>query len=568
MKKNVFSLNREQVLYALIFILALILRLAQLGKLPLSDEEARLALQALSLVRGENALYSNPDGGYLLITAALFYLFSASDFLARLLPALLGAVICLTPYAFRNILGNKAGLILAIGLALDGGWLAAGRVGGSYTWAIFFFLLTIWAINFHRWKAAGIFGALALLGGVEIWKGVLPFLIAVWLYQHMLGRKFETWDLIKSHFAEMMIWAGGTILVAGSVFLILPVGLNATGGGVIAYLRGWGNPANLSVGLLIAALVVYQLPALIFGVVGAIRQIKQPIGLERFLTLWLIVSLLHTLIYPGRQVLDLVWISIPLFGLAARLLASFFRFDFDQRTAALVYAIGLFTFLTFIFQNILSLFSPSRVAVNTQPEVIAILAAAFFVIASIILIGWGWSVRVAGYGAVWGLLGLLTVFWLSGSFHATGLGKNPETNPFWRGTFIYEADLLKDTIGDLSELNVRSRTGIDVLGISLDQPAMRWLAREYPNFVFENTFQPQLQNSIVLTSATQEVFFNDNYRGQDFQWEVQPMWDLMTSQEWMRWAFFKEAPLGNRSIVLWARESLFPGSEITSEVQP
>jgi hypothetical protein len=290
--------------------------------------------------------------------------------------------------------------------------------------------------------------------------------------------------------------------------------------------------------------------------------------LERFLTLWLIVALLHTLIYPGRQVLDLVWISIPLFGLAARLLVTFLRFDFDQRVAALVYAIGLFTFLTFIFQNILSLFSPNRVAVNTQPEVIAILAATFFVIASIILIGWGWSVKVAGYGAVWGLLGLLTVFWLSGSFHAAGLGKNPETNPFWRGNFIYEADLLKDTIGDLSELNVRSRTGIDVLGISLDQPAMRWLAREFPNFVFENTFQPQVQSSIVLTGATQEVFFNDNYRGQDFQWEVQPMWDLMTSQEWMRWAFFKEAPLGNRSIVLWARESLFPGSEITSEVQP
>ncbi|WP_448335042.1 hypothetical protein [Bellilinea sp.] len=568
MKKNVFSLNREQVLYALIFLSALTLRFVQLGKISLNDGEARLALQALSLARGENALYSNPDGGYLLVTTALFYLLSASDFVARLLPAFSGALICLLPYAFRKNLGKKTALILAIGLALDGGWLAAGRAAGSYTWAILFFLLTIGAINARRWKAAGVFGALALLGGVEIWKGLLPFLIAFWLYQRWLVRKLEGWDLIKSHLTEMMIWAGGTALVVGSVFLILPIGLSAMGGGLIAYLRGWSTPANTPIGLLFAAMAVYQLPGLLLGVVAAIRQIKQPVGLERFLTLWLILSLFHTLIYPGREVLDVVWLSIPLFGLAARLLASFLRIDFDQRVGALVYAFVVFTFLAFILQNLLALFSPMRVAVNTQPQVIAILAAAFFVIASIILIGWGWSMRVAGYGAVWGLLGILTIFWLSGGFHAAGLGEDPETNPFWRGNFIPEADLLKDTIGDLSELNVRSRTGIDVVGIGLDQPAMRWLAREYPNFVFENTFQPQLQNSIVLTSATQEVFFNDNYRGQDFQWEVQPIWDLMTSQEWLQWAIFKKAPLGDRVIVLWARESLFPGSEISSEVQP
>lgn len=568
MKKNVFSLNREQVIYALIFLSALILRFLQLGKLSLSDEEARLALQAFSLARGEYALYSNPDGGYLLVTAVLFYLLSASDFLARLLPAFLGALICLIPYTFSKNLGKKTSLILAIGLALDGGWLAAGRAAGSYTWAILFFVLTLSAMNAQRWKAAGVFGALALLGGVEIWKGLLPFLISVWLYQKWFVRKFEGWDLIKPHLSEMMIWAGGTALAAGSVFLILPVGLNALGGGLIAYLRGWSTPANTPVGLFFAALAMYQLPGLLFGAVAAIRQIKQPVGLERFLALWLILALFHTLIYPEREVLDVVWISIPLYGLAARLVASFLRFDFDQRMAALVYAVVVFTFLTFVLQNILSLFSPMRVAENAQPQVIAILAGAFFVVASIILIGWGWSMRVAGYGVAWGLLGLLSIFWLSSSFHAAGLGENPETNPFWRGSFIPEADLLNDTMGDLSEFNVRSGTGIDVLAIGVDQPAMRWLAREYPNFVFENTFQPQLQNSIVLTATTQEVFFNENYRGQDFQWEVQPIWDLMTSQEWLQWAIFKKAPLGNRAIILWARESLFPGSEITSEVQP
>ncbi len=164
------------------------------------------------------------------------------------------------------------------------------------------------------------------------------------------------------------------------------------------------------------------------------------------------------------------------------------RFDFDQRIAALVYGGVVFAFLTFAFQNVMAIYSPGRVAVNTQPQIIAILAAVFFVIISIILIGWGWSTRVAGYGALWGLLAVLTIFWISGSFHAAGLNGNPEANPFLRRGIISEADLLKDTIGDLSELNVRSRTGLDIVAIGLDQPALRWLAREFPNFVFETPF--------------------------------------------------------------------------------
>ncbi len=77
-----------------------------------------------------------------------------------------------------------------------------------------------------------------------------------------------------------------------------------------------------------------------------------------------------------------------------------------------------------------------------------------------------------------------------------------------------------------------------------------------------------MQSSIVLTTSTEEVVFTDNYRGQDFHWETQPIWNLMTTQEWVQWAIFKIAPLENKAIILWARENLFPGSEISSEVQP
>ncbi len=572
MKKNAFSFRVELVLYAVIFLMGLVLRLSHLGKLPLSDEEARLALQALSLARGEGSPFFNSDGGYLVITAALFYVFSANDYLARLLPAILGSIICVSPFAFREWLGGKTALLVAIALAFDGGWLAAAREAGSTTWSVLFFLSIIWALSCRRWKTAGIFSGLLILGGVEVWKGLIPFGIAVWGYRLWFDRdgfqKSEIWRSIKPNLKEIMLWAGGAVLFFGSMFLILPAGLSAAGGGLIAYLRGWNSPSGVSVGLILAAMLVYQPISTLLGLAGSIRQIKQPASLERFFVIWWLFALLHTLIYPARQALDIVWISIPLIGLAAGLLSSLLRFDFDQRIPALVYGGVIFVFLLFTAQNLMALFSPGRVAVNTQPQIIAILAAVFFVIISIILIGWGWSRRVAGYGAVWGLVTVLTLFWLSGSFHAAGLGENLETNPFLRGGVFSEADLLRDSIENLAEFNVRSRTGMDVLAVGLDRPAMRWFAREYPNFMFENVFQPQVQSSMVLTATTEGVIFGENYRGQDFHWEVQPIWNLMTPQEWMQWAIFKVAPLENKTIVLWARETLFPGSENLSEVQP
>lgn len=572
MKKNIFSLNYEQVLYGVIFIIGLIIRLVNLGKIPLNNEEARLALQALSLARGESSTFINPDGGYLVITSALFFVFAASDFLARFTPAILGSMICLVPYAFREQLGRKTALLVSLSLAFDGAWLAAAREAGSLTWAVLLFLSMIWAISSRRRRLAGIFGGLFFLGGVDTWKGLIPFGIALWAYflwfnRH--GNQVErALESLKFRLGEILAWAGGTILVFGSLFLLTPAGLNGVGGGLVDYLRGWNNSSGVSPGLILVALLIYQPVSTLLGLVGSIRQIKQPVKLEQFFVIWWLVTLVHTLLYPAREVLDLVWLSLPLIGLAGRLLSSVLCFNFEQRIAALVYGGVVFAFLAFAFQNVMAIYSPGRVAVNTQPQIIAGLAAVFFVIASIILIGWGWSTRVAGFGALWGFLAALTIFWISGSFHAAGLSGNVEANPFFRRGIIVEADLLKDTIGDLSELNVRSRTGLDVLAIGLDQPALRWTAREFPNWVFENTFQPQFQSSIVLTTTTEEVVFTDNYRGQDFQWETQPIWNLMTTQEWMQWAIFKIAPLENKTIILWARENLFPGSEISSEVQP
>ncbi len=571
MKKNLVFWDFEKLAYPAIFIIGLTLRLLHLGQFSLSDEEARLALQALSLARGEIPSYQNPDGGYLVFTGVLFFIFNATNFLARFVPALLGALICLMPVGFRTVLGKKAALILSLGLALDGAWLSSSRQAGGHSWAVFFFLISLWALHSGRWKLGGVFIGLALLGGTEIWKGLLPFLTALgifWWTNRAVLQPDESEMRIKHHVGKIALWGGGALLVIGTFFLLLPAGLSAFGGGLIEYLRGWGSSAGASIGLVLGTIVVYQPVALLFGIAGAFYQVKQVQPVDRFLTVWWIISLFHLFFYPAREVLDLIWVSLPLLAMASRMLVIFFDTRFEQKNLAIIYAAIVFVFLMFVAQNIARLLSPERVAVNTQPEVIGILAGLVFVAGSIALVAWGWSGRVAGFGAIGGLLSILLLFWLSGSIHASGLGEHPETNPFLQGSLIREADLLNDTIGDISELNFLSRSGADIVAAGLNQPALRWAAREYPYFTFENTLQPQLQSSMVLTPSALMVEYGEPYRGQDFEWGAKPIWDLMTLQEWLQWAIFKTAPLESNMIILWARESLFPGNQISTEVQP
>ena len=87
-------LNLEHIFFLLALLLAVCLRLYRLGATPLSDAEARWALQALevagsSSTNGPNASINlGPQPGYVLITGFLFSMFQSSNFLARLLPAL------------------------------------------------------------------------------------------------------------------------------------------------------------------------------------------------------------------------------------------------------------------------------------------------------------------------------------------------------------------------------------------------------------------------------------------------------------------------------------------------
>jgi predicted membrane-bound mannosyltransferase len=162
----------EHAFYALALALAIGLRFLHLGALPLSDYEANWALQAWRVAQGlKPAIGPNP--AYVHLTAITFYIFGASNFLARFWPALAGSALVLAPWFLRSRFGRTPALVLAFGLAFDPGLVAMSHLAGGPILSTTCLVLTglMW-LNGRR-AAVGFFAGLALLSGPSFWFGLL-----------------------------------------------------------------------------------------------------------------------------------------------------------------------------------------------------------------------------------------------------------------------------------------------------------------------------------------------------------------------------------------------------------
>src|SRR5687767_7877973 len=106
---NLTAVTWATIAWVIVLAVALALRVAQLGHHVLSTDEARLADAAYRLFLGQttgpgNAI-SDTGPAVLLAESLTFFLFGASDFTARLIPALLGIAMVALAYALRPIVG-------------------------------------------------------------------------------------------------------------------------------------------------------------------------------------------------------------------------------------------------------------------------------------------------------------------------------------------------------------------------------------------------------------------------------------------------------------------------------
>jgi hypothetical protein len=571
----------EYSLYTLAFLLALGVRFYRLGAISLSDVEAGWALQALSIARGEPVALG-PQPLYSFLTGALFLLFGSTNFLARSLSALTGAGLVLLPLAYRRQLGRHASLLLAFALVLDPGLVAMSRVAGSPIPALVFSLAALSAFFARYWAMAGVLFALAMLSGTSVIYGsfalALTWGVGYWLQREgrlvALGSSvMEGTTPILEKFAvrKALFWLVATLLLVGTFLMRVPQGLGAMASTLPVYFEGWAVSSGVPALRLPVALLVYQ-PLFVFSLFGLLHawRNRQPdSGFIKYLSLWAAFAFLLVLVYPSRQVGDLVWVIVPLWGLTAYELARQFTNPVEG-SGRLISAGQASLMVLLLMFAWLMLASMGNVHSVTTPEIqqnalVLIFGALLMAGLTAALVALGWSWQVSRLGLLWGVTASLALWMLSGTIGSTQLRQGAEHELWTQAPVTAQVDLLVSTLGDLSAWQTGHRHMVEV-AVSVDAPSLHWALRDFPNVRFGSGFSAGELPSTIISYLDQETpILTGSYRGQDFAWQVYPAWQGVLPDNLAQWLAFRTAPIQQSKIILWARDDIFADSSDISQ---
>ena len=579
---NSSPFKNEGWLYGLAFLIALGFRLFQLGASPLTDSEATLALQALQIAQGKAPLLGSQPA-YILFTSILFAVINATNFMARLVPALAGSTLVFAPYFLREKIKPRPALILAFLIAIDPGLVALSRQASGTMLAVAF-LLFAWAMwRMRRLVPAGIFAGLALLSGPSLWAGLFV-LGLTWLFLQGMEAKprpAETTDQspvsgslvsnLHSSTLELrpaLLALLVTLLFGGTLFFLSPNGLSAWLSALPDYLSGWIAPSSMSSGRVLLTFLAYEPLGVFLAILSLIRGYRTKSRRILRLGLWLGVALLLAIFY--RQASALVWAILPLLTLAALELSRALNIFAEERVEVGVVVLALMILLVYIWFDVskIAMDPVSNLAATALPffgrtiqlagaSYMVLLGAFLIMILCVSFVAFGWSVRTAWLGTTWALVIYLGIYSLGAAWGASGL-RYPTGVELWSSDPApAQPELLLASVDDVSEFSLGHDTSQPVIVMGIDSPALEWVLRGRP-VELVSTLDPQVAPPIVITPAMSDLGLPAAYRGQDFIWRQRPRWQEMQNSEWIRWLVFRQLAREDETIVLWVRDDLFP----------
>jgi len=568
------KINVEDALWAVIILLAFGLRLIALDHLPLGEYESSWALQAWHIANGTpDILLDQP--GYVLFTSFGFFLLNASNWLARLVPGIMGSLLIFVPFLLREKLGRKEALLVGLFLALDPFQVSAARTAGGSSWAVASLMLAAAFVYLKKPVAAGIFSGLCLLGGSWVWPGLLGLGLAfLWKWFSTKREVTEITTAQPFETRKYLITVGITLVSAGTLLAFVPQGLSAAAQSVVQYFQQWGHVSNepLLQGLqvLFTSLITYSPLVVVFGLIGLFSRLFKNQSPDRFFCFWWLAAMILVLIYPDQNPDQLVWTTLPLAVLAARQILRMVP-DFSTMAAVkvgfslLLIVLVVFAFLSFywLLQNVFP--GTAEEQLRTVGMVGAI--ALIILVSACLAWGWGWSCLWSGwYLAVVALLGLTSI---AMSWRSAGLGTYPEAEMLRSDAYFTDSDLLSETIDTISTMVLGNPDSLDIVVIGLDDPSIEWLLRTRFNVVFTDQMGVVSEPPIMIVPEDTQVASVSGYRGQDFILRSQPVWSLLTFPEWVNWIVRRIAPDQSEYLILFARNDLFPLSEpITTTETP
>ena len=591
-----------QALLGLILLAAAIMRLGQLGKLPLSPAEAEAALAVWQFWQAGEMAVMPASPAYFLLTLLITPVFGFSDATVRLVPALAGLALVVLPWLLRRQIGTVAALSGSLLLAVSPLATITARTAGGEALALLALLLLVVGLVRYReaeetsWLYVTGFGlALGLTSASLFYTGLLALAFAAALARLVEpdgGRKTEDGKstLPPSVTSTGSVQALGppaiftllAFLGLSSGFLLYPPGLGQSA----QLLATWLGQFNLSgsldaLFLPLMALVRYELPLIVLGLVAMLWLIWQERPLASYATYWL-MGLLGLLLLQQGELSNVPVLIVPGYLLVGTLVGDRLSVIGDRLSViGEQYAVdGRFLALVSGSMFLLGLIVVVQVArftraVAANPEDllhlwIAVLALAFAL--ATFFYFWGLEAKTAVQSS---LIALLCLFLLFQWGTAWWLGHQAANDP--RERWVTQATQpntlqLAELISDISYQIDRSPTGIRIYSM-VDNPALQWYLREFDALTIGSPILPETPYPLVISPAEMEPAFRSDYFGADFlllydgrEATIVGEMPLLTG---LRWWLFRSGPPAlatltdqpgqTERVTLWVQSDLLAG---------
>ncbi|MBW6465563.1 MAG: hypothetical protein K0B06_03570 [Brevefilum sp.] len=548
------------------FVIGLAFRMLRLGALPLSHVEAEFALKALGVARGGPVLFGGQTA-YVGLTGVTFFLFSSSNFLARFWPALSGALVVLIPFTFRKYIGDRPAILAGLILAISPEMVGLSRIVGSPMMAMVFLMLFAGFWLQRRPILAGVSLGLGLMSGPGFWVGAtilgLSYLIADRLFgvEEVLKEQVSPTD--KPFWVRFALAFCVSVLLVGTGFFLAPAGLTGIFSGLYTFFLGFGTTVQAPFGIIPFALVAYSTGAILFGLWGGVRGILVKSKLDIFLLCWAGFGLIFIILYPAAGPAELIFVTLPLWVLGARVVVFAWQVPKESRLVAASMAALVVVIFAFMLLAMRSLVLPTLPSSQQINYLIAMVGGVVLLVAILLLVSYGWTEEIARSGLLMGLAMVFTAGMISLSVNSTGIGPETPFEIWYPDQPMLTTDWLNVTIDRVLVWNARGQEPVDIVVSGMDMPGLRWALHAYAPLDFVPFAPPQSQPGILITPAGVIPEISRGYQGQDLVWTREVPWHEMSANQYLTWMVTRDVPILSQEVILWVRTDLMPGGELT-----
>ncbi|MCO6451533.1 MAG: glycosyltransferase family 39 protein [Caldilineales bacterium] len=543
----------EQLAYALLIVLAVVVRLIDLGARPLAPAEAETALRAWQASQG---LAPTLDAGIALLFSletATFFLFGAHDALVRFWPYAASVGLIFVLYDWRRWFNRPAVLLAATLLTFSPLVNAFGRRGDGAALVVFALALALagwWRVRASEdsgWTLLAIGAALIFIGGPAAPSALLALALVM-----ILSRRGQ--NLPRPHLSHLIIFTS-VLLVLGTAFFSQIGGLGLAAQNWSQWLSSFTfSPKGWLWGLIRLAL---DEPLVIpLGIVAAVRLRKRSGALRALAFASLVMMLIAIMQGPyavhTRSIITLL-AALPA---ASAIIYLIKRLDFSQVETTL-YAVVVFVMI------ILGGLALTGYASSSDTNNLILLGSALAV-ALLLTIVFGFfigfrPILLAAASVLIGVLALLNF--------ATAWGMAYDVSPP-RFAALYQTDTrsgVYDLVATAVDISERSSRGeqwalpVALISGSSSDDVLHWYLRQALAFDVAQSAGLETAPPLVVAPAARQLPLTERFAGQDFA--IFDAWDPADAplRDQIEWALFRNAPwiIPTENEVLWADTSVF-----------